>query len=210
MAGDKDSTTYSTVTDINVKYLKDEDGNIISPVVSGESVFLPNDDKMLQEKIDSMDSLLVYASSENVGLMSAADKTKLDGITDSADSVSVTQNLTSGTKVGTITVNGTGTDLYAPAASAITFSSIVPTAHTLLSSTTLSPSASKSGSATFTKSGYYPIGLAGWYGNGNPTVRQVAITAASLGSCTVAYNAKNGDAGANQTLAITCYIMWAK
>lgn len=119
MAEDKDSTTYSTMTDINVKYLKDEDGNVISPVVSGESVFLPNDDKMLQEKIDSMDNLLVYASSSNVGLMSAADKTKLDGITESADSVSVAQNLTSGTKVGTITVNGTGTDLYAPAASGL-------------------------------------------------------------------------------------------
>ena len=48
------------------------------------------------------------------GFMSAADKTKLDGITESADSVSFTRSLTSGTKVGTITINGTGTDLYAP------------------------------------------------------------------------------------------------
>jgi hypothetical protein len=32
----------------------------------------------------------------------------------SGTTVSVTRNLTSGTKVGTITVNGTGTDLYAP------------------------------------------------------------------------------------------------
>ncbi len=48
------------------------------------------------------------------GFMSAADKKKLDGITESADSVSFTRSLTSGTKVGTITINGTGTDLYAP------------------------------------------------------------------------------------------------
>lgn len=48
------------------------------------------------------------------GLMSAADKTKLDGITESADAVSFSRSLTSGTKVGTITINGTGTDLYAP------------------------------------------------------------------------------------------------
>ena len=48
------------------------------------------------------------------GFMSATDKTKLDGITESADSVSFTRSLTSGTKVGTITINGTGTDLYAP------------------------------------------------------------------------------------------------
>ena len=46
------------------------------------------------------------------GLMSASDKSKLDAITDSADSVSFTQSLTSGTKVGTITINGTATDLY--------------------------------------------------------------------------------------------------
>lgn len=54
------------------------------------------------------------ATASSAGLMSASDKSKLDGITASADSVSVSRNLTSGTKVGTITVNGTGTDLYAP------------------------------------------------------------------------------------------------
>ena len=39
-------------------------------------------------------------------------KKKLDGITDSADSVSFSRSLTSGTKIGTITINGTATDLY--------------------------------------------------------------------------------------------------
>ena len=48
------------------------------------------------------------------GLMSATDKAKLDGITASADSVAFSRSLTSGTKVGTITINGTATDLYAP------------------------------------------------------------------------------------------------
>lgn len=46
------------------------------------------------------------------GFMSAADKSKLDGISESADSVSVSPSLTSGTKVGTITINGTAHDLY--------------------------------------------------------------------------------------------------
>lgn len=41
-------------------------------------------------------------------------KTKLDGIAASADNVTFTQALTSGTKVGTITINGSGIDLYAP------------------------------------------------------------------------------------------------
>lgn len=48
------------------------------------------------------------------GLMSSEDKAKLDGITESADSVSFTQSLTSGTEIGTIKINGTNTKLYAP------------------------------------------------------------------------------------------------
>ena len=54
------------------------------------------------------------ATTSTAGLMSASDKSKLDAITENADSVSFTRSLTSGTKVGTITINGSGTDLYAP------------------------------------------------------------------------------------------------
>lgn len=39
-------------------------------------------------------------------------KTKLDGISDSADAVSFTASLTSGTKIGVITINGVETTLY--------------------------------------------------------------------------------------------------
>lgn len=46
------------------------------------------------------------------GLMTAAMVTKLNGITDSADSVAFSRSLSSGTKIGTITINGTATDLY--------------------------------------------------------------------------------------------------
>lgn len=52
------------------------------------------------------------ATASAAGLMSPADKSKLDGISSGADSVSFTQSLTSGTKIGTLTINGTGTDLY--------------------------------------------------------------------------------------------------
>ena len=48
----------------------------------------------------------------SAGLMSGSDKTKLDGITESADAVSFNRSLSSGTKIGTLTINGTGTDLY--------------------------------------------------------------------------------------------------
>ncbi len=66
--------------------------------------------------ITTQDTNTTYsaATTSAAGLMSASDKSKLDGITASADAVSFSRSLTSGTKVGTITINGTGTDLYAP------------------------------------------------------------------------------------------------
>lgn len=56
------------------------------------------------------------ATTEEGGLMSTSDKSKLDGITSSADAVSFSRVLSSGTKIGTITINGTNTDIYAPTA----------------------------------------------------------------------------------------------
>ena len=56
------------------------------------------------------------ATTEVSGLMSASDKSKLDGITSSADAVSFSRVLSSGTKIGTVTINGTDTDIYAPTA----------------------------------------------------------------------------------------------
>lgn len=66
--------------------------------------------------ISSTDTNTTYsaATQSAAGLMSAADKKKLDGVTDSADAISFTQSLTTGTQVGTITINGTATKLYAP------------------------------------------------------------------------------------------------
>lgn len=54
------------------------------------------------------------ATTEVSGLMSASDKSKLNGITSSADAVSFSRTLSSGTKIGAITINGTSTDIYAP------------------------------------------------------------------------------------------------
>lgn len=50
------------------------------------------------------------------GLMSFSDKSKLDGIQAGADAVSFSRSLSSGTKIGTININGTNTDIYAPTA----------------------------------------------------------------------------------------------
>lgn len=50
------------------------------------------------------------------GLMSSSDKSKLDGVQAGADAVSFSRSLSSGTKIGTININGANTDIYAPTA----------------------------------------------------------------------------------------------
>lgn len=50
------------------------------------------------------------------GLMSSSDKSKLDKIQADADAVSFSRSLSSGTKIGTININGVNTDIYAPTA----------------------------------------------------------------------------------------------
>ena len=50
------------------------------------------------------------------GLMSSSDKSKLNEIQAGADAVSFSRSLSSGTKIGTININGTNTDIYAPTA----------------------------------------------------------------------------------------------
>lgn len=50
------------------------------------------------------------------GLMSSSDKSKLNGIQAGADAVSFSRSLSSGTKIGTISINGVNTDMYAPTA----------------------------------------------------------------------------------------------
>lgn len=57
----------------------------------------------------------VVTTSAN-GLMSSSDKSKLDGIQAGADAVSFSRSLSSGTKIGTININGVNTDIYAPTA----------------------------------------------------------------------------------------------
>ena len=64
------------------------------------------------------------------GLMSSRDKSKLDGIQADADAVSFSRSLSSGTKIGTININGVNTDIYAPTAEK-------PVEHGVATSTTL-------------------------------------------------------------------------
>lgn len=60
----------------------------------------------------STDTTYTDATTTKSGLMSGADKTKLNGITESADAVSFSQTQTTGDEVGKITINGTATSIY--------------------------------------------------------------------------------------------------
>lgn len=64
------------------------------------------------------------------GLMSSSDKFKLNGIQAGADSVSFSRSLSSGTRIGTININGVNTNIYAPTA-------VEPVEYGVATSTTL-------------------------------------------------------------------------
>lgn len=97
-------------------------------------------DEQLGNKADD-DHTHDAATSAAPGFLSAADKTKLDGISDSADSVSIVPALTAGTKIGTITVNGVAVDLYCQTNTDTKYS---PGAGITISGTTISNSGVRS------------------------------------------------------------------
>lgn len=75
----------------------------------------------------SIDFNIPNATTSASGLMTAAMVTKLNGIAEGADNVSVTQTLTSGIEIGSVKVGNTTTKLYAPTATEVDLSGYVPT-----------------------------------------------------------------------------------
>lgn len=67
----------------------------------------------------SIDFNIPNATTSASGLMTAAMVTKLNGIAEGADNVSVTQTLTRGTEIGSVKVGNTTTKLYAPTATEV-------------------------------------------------------------------------------------------
>ena len=67
----------------------------------------------------SIDFNIPNATTSASGLMTAAMVTKLNGIAEGADNVSVTQALTSGIEIGSVKVGSTTTKLYAPTATEV-------------------------------------------------------------------------------------------
>lgn len=96
--------TTSEVTDIS--------GYTATPIINGVPYY------------KDTNTTYAAATTSAAGLMSASDKSKLDGITANADSVSFSQSLTSGTKVGTITINGSATNLYCQTNTNTTYSNM--------------------------------------------------------------------------------------
>lgn len=179
MAGNK--SNYSTIADVSIKYIKDEDGNIVSPIVSGESVFLPNEDLMLQDKIDSID-------------------TKLNTITTDADSVSFTQSLTSGTDIGTLTINGTDTTLYAPASSGLSIK--IQTIQGSVTWPNYESTTAKIGTIT-TPAGYTYIGIV------DKTANKTEYQGCYVYASNQVY-ARAGSAGAGGTVTVTVNAIFIK
>lgn len=89
------------------------------------------------------------ATGTTAGLMSAADKAKLDGIAAQADNVTFARTLTSGTKIGTITINGTATDIYGEKNTDTTYNSFVGATASAAGQTGLVPVPAKGAQAKF-------------------------------------------------------------
>lgn len=66
-------------------------------------------------------------------------------------------------------------------------------------------------SVTFSKSGYYPVGIVGWKSAaGKVMFPRLEITAASNGSVTITYNAYNAAGSASGALSAEVSVLWVK
>ena len=97
----------SEITSSNLKYAGSA-GRYITYAFTGSSFVF------IGWSIDS-DSTYDDVSDTSSGLMTPAQKKKLDEITASADAVAFTPELTSGIKIGTLMINGKPVNVYSPA-----------------------------------------------------------------------------------------------
>ena len=123
-SADANQNAFSNVTVGSTTIAADTTTDTLT-LVAGSNVTITPDAATDKITIAATDTKYSNATTGTSGLMSATDKAKLDGITASADSVSFSRSLTSGTKVGTITINGTATDLYAPTNTDTTYSDMI-------------------------------------------------------------------------------------
>ena len=122
------NTTYSNMTGATSS-AAGAAGLVPAPAAGKQASFLRGDGTWVVPTNTTYNA----ATTSTAGLMSAADKTKLDGITASADTVAFTASLTSGTQIGTITINGTATKLYCQTDTNTTYSAATTSAAGLMS-----------------------------------------------------------------------------
>lgn len=94
----------------------DANGHVLTKPVNGVNVPLLPANRTVPytyERFKIGDGITSINNLPFIGITNE-EREKLAGISADADSVSFSRDLTSGTKVGTITINGTDTDLYAP------------------------------------------------------------------------------------------------
>lgn len=95
-----------------------------------------------------------------------------------------------------------------------TMDTLVREAHSTPTATLAGNSQSGALSATFTKSGYYPIAIAGFVSVGSYGTHVVPsnlrITSASSGSCTISYTLKNTSSSSSTNTGLTIHVLWIK
>lgn len=126
----KDTEARSSIEELNesktLYTISDSDysQDIISSGRSGLAGLKINNPLYLSWYNQSMYQLqldIKEATTDNSGIMTSDDKAKLDsieeGATSGGDTVTWSQNITSGTKIATVTINGSTTSVYAPSSS---------------------------------------------------------------------------------------------
>ena len=120
------------------------------------------------------------------GLMSSAMVTKLNSIADNADNVTFTQTLTSGTKIGSISINGSSTDIYCQTNTNTTY-----TAGTGLS---LSSNKFSTSTGLYNEASATTAATAGWY--------RIATTAAGISNCSATFRIHGAVSGKHTVATI--------
>lgn len=114
-AGTSSGSTNASTSNGGTHLILTDDSTVRNRVkLTGSGATRVSSDASGNITISSTNTTYGPATTSSAGLMSAADKAKLDEIQASADTVSISRNLTSGTQIASITINGSNTALYAP------------------------------------------------------------------------------------------------
>lgn len=90
------------------------------------------------------------------------------------------------------------------------YSNLEVTSHTVMSGTTMTGGAGQTGTTNITKSGWYPIAIAGWSGNMRYILAsRIYLSASSSGSGTISWFLYNAS-GSTQTPTFVVYVLWAR